>query len=132
MREGDRDSNIMKRFKECHEAFVLYLKNLENCPEFSVYQFSLEYSGEQSNNKQYFDIFKAEEVFNSLLDKGHSWLYIEYDKIINNCLFATFVVSKVYDSNWLGKTTIKFIGPPIDCAVNKLPNIENAEYKWFR
>ncbi|MDR0320124.1 MAG: hypothetical protein LBI28_01340 [Treponema sp.] len=127
----------MKRFKECFEAFILYLKNIENCPKFMVYQFSLEYSGGQVNNKQYFDIIKAEEIFNSLLDKGHSWLHIEYDKIVNNCLFTTFVVSKAYDSNWVGKTTVKFFGPPINCAINKLPNIDEygdrkniLGYKW--
>ena len=111
----------MKRFNDCFKAFISYIKGMNGCPDFEIYQFTFEYQGKQTDNDQMSDIKKAEKKFNCLLDNGHSWINITYDKVIKNCLFVTFIVSEANYREWEGKTNVNLCGPLIDI---------NGEFMW--
>jgi hypothetical protein len=110
----------MKRFNDCFEAFIEYIKEKKGCPDIVTYQFSFEYQDKQDDNEQVFDIKEAEKKLNHFLDSGHSWINIVCKKIIDGCLFVTFEISEANSSEWVGRTTVNFSGPYVDINKNFL------------
>jgi len=111
----------MKHFTDYFNIFISYVKMKEGCPKFSTYKFIFRQQGNNNYYKEINDINEASIIFDSFFDKGHSWINIECEKIINDCLFVIFMISESKHDDLIGKTCVQFCGPYVNL---------NGEKKW--